>query len=93
MEAAAAICNHLCADRGHAPDSYPGCFEPLGQLGLLPGELARRLAAMAGLRNLLVHAYGRVDDSRLHRILREDLGDLEAFLDAVAQVVEREGGV
>lgn len=45
--------------------------------------LATRLAALARLRNLLVHGYGRVDDQRLHQLLRQDLGDLEAFLSAV----------
>lgn len=92
VEAAAAICNHLCARRGRAPDSYPGCFEDLAVLGIIGGELAGRLAAMARLRNLLVHGYGRVDDRRLHRTLREDLGDLEAFLTAIGEYIGSEAG-
>lgn len=92
VEAAAAICNHLCARRGRAPESYPGCFESLGELGILDTALAARLAAMARLRNLLVHGYGRVDDKRLHRILREDLGDLDLFLAGVEAHLHRTGG-
>jgi uncharacterized protein YutE (UPF0331/DUF86 family) len=92
VEAAAAICNHLCARLGRAPESYPGCFELLGVLGVVEPALARRLAAMARLRNLLVHGYGRVDDRRLHKIIREDLGDLEEFLEAVRAHVEAAGG-
>ncbi len=48
-------------------------------------------AAMARLRNLLVHAYARVDDRKVHHILREDLEDLEAFLEAVAAFVHATG--
>ncbi len=92
VEAAAAICNHLCARRGRAPESYPGCFEALGELGILDPALAGRLAAMARLRNLLIHGYGRIDDAQLHRILREDLGDLDLFLESVASYLERAGG-
>ncbi|MDR7409989.1 MAG: DUF86 domain-containing protein [Armatimonadota bacterium] len=90
VEAAAAICTHLCARHGRAPDSYPGCFELLGQLAVIPPDLAARLSSMARLRNLLVHAYGRVDDSRVHAILRTHLGDLEAFLEQVGKAVAQE---
>ncbi len=90
VEAAAAICTHLCARHGRTPDSYPGCFELLGQLGLIPPDLATRLSSMARLRNLLVHAYGRVDDARVHAILRTRLGDLEAFLENVGKAVAQE---
>ena len=92
VEAAAAICNHLCARQGRAPDSYPGCFQLLGELGIVDATLASRLAAMARLRNLLVHGYGRVDDRRVHRILREDLGDLDAYLAAVGAHIRSAGG-
>lgn len=92
VEAAAAICTHLCARRGRAPESYPGCFESLGELGILDPGLAARLAAMARLRNLLVHGYGRVDDKRLHLILKEDLRDLDLFLAGVEAHLRGTGG-
>lgn len=92
VEAAAAICNHLCARRGRAAESYPGCFEMLGDLGLIDAALAGRLSAMARLRNILVHGYGRVDDRRLHRILRTGLGDVDAYLTAVGAVIRSANG-
>jgi uncharacterized protein YutE (UPF0331/DUF86 family) len=46
---------------------------------------------MARPRNLLVHAYGRVDDTRLHRLLRTRLGDLETFLQHVGRLTEGHG--
>jgi len=83
VEAAAAICNHLSTRRGEVPDSYPGCFELLGRLGVLDGGLAARLVALARLRNLLVHGYARVDDAQIHRSIRQGLSDLDAYLSAV----------
>jgi len=86
VEAAAAICNHLCARLGRTPDSYPGCFATLGELRIVDVDLA----ALARLRNLRVHGYARVDDRRLHRLLEEGLGDLDTFLAAVGEYVRRE---
>lgn len=90
VEAAAAICNHFCARLGRTPDSYPGCFATLGELGITDADLAARLAALARLRNLLVHGYARIDDRRLHRLLGEGLGDLEMFLGAVGEYIRHE---
>jgi uncharacterized protein YutE (UPF0331/DUF86 family) len=57
----------------------------LAELGALPAELARRLARVARFRNLLVHVYARVDDAEVHRVIREDLGDLERYLVAIGE--------
>lgn len=92
VEAAATICNHLVARQGRVSESYPGCFQLLGELGIVDASLATRLAALARLRNLLVHGYGRVDDRRLHHLMRQDLGDLEAFLAAVGAHVLSSSG-
>jgi uncharacterized protein YutE (UPF0331/DUF86 family) len=93
IEAAAAICNHLAARHGRVADSYPACFEALGDLGIADARLSVRLVAMARLRNILVHGYARVDDSRVHEILRNDLADLAAYLSAVAAHLRSVEGV
>ena len=46
-------------------------------------ELAARLAALARLRNLLVHGYVRVNDAQIHDLLKSGLSDLDAYLAAV----------
>jgi len=93
IEAAAVICNHLAARRGRVVDSYPACFEALADLEISDAQLGARLAAMARLRNILVHGYARVDDARVHDILRNDLTDLEAYLLAVAAHLQMAEGV
>lgn len=54
------------AELGHTvPDDYFGGFTKLGDLGVLPAELARALAPSAGLRNRLVHEYDAIDDGKV----------------------------
>ncbi len=88
IEAAISICNHLAARMlNKSPDTYAECFTILASGGLITNELADRLAAMAGFRNLLVHVYDQIDGGRVWEILRSDLRDLEEYVDAVCNVV------
>ena len=66
IEAALDINAHLIAELGQdVPDDYFGGFMKLGQLGILPQELAAALAPSAGLRNRLVHEYDTLDDAKV----------------------------
>lgn len=40
---------------------------------------------MVGLRNVLVHGYGDVDDQHLFHLIQQRLGDIEAGLAALSQ--------
>ena len=65
IEAALDVNAHLIAERGHdVPDDYFGGFVKLGQLGVLPEELAHAVAPSAGPRNRLVHEYDTLDDAK-----------------------------
>lgn len=66
------------------PSSYSDVFEILGKKGVLPTEVAERLANAARQRNLLVHLYMEIDDRAVFASLTF-LDDLREF----AQVVER----
>lgn len=84
IQAVIDIGNHVVADLElGAPSEYREVFGLLAQHKLIPRTLATRLAKMAGLRNLLVHDYLRVDPSLVHRMLRRELGDFERFVAAV----------
>ena len=66
IEAALDVNAHLIAELGaEVPDDYYGGFVKLGDLGILPRELARSLAPSAGLRNRLVHEYESLDDAKV----------------------------
>jgi uncharacterized protein YutE (UPF0331/DUF86 family) len=92
VEAAIDLCQHLVArSGGRSPTDYADCFTVLQEIGVLPADLAERLRRMARFRNLLVHLYWKVDNRRVHRILREDLDDLRLFREAIARWVGERG--
>jgi uncharacterized protein YutE (UPF0331/DUF86 family) len=92
-EGALDICNHVAARRGaRSPEDHADCMTVLAELGALDRSLASRLARMARFPNLLVHLYARVDDREVHRVIREDLGDFDAYLASIGRYLEAEIG-
>lgn len=90
-EAALDICNHLAARRGgRSPEDYADCMAIMAEIGVIDEDLKIRLMRMARFRNLLVHVYARVDDGEVHRIIRENLGDLERYLASVGRYLKAE---
>jgi uncharacterized protein YutE (UPF0331/DUF86 family) len=90
-EAALDNCNHLAARRGgRSPEDYADCMAIMAELGVIDADLSARLMRMARFRNLLVHLYARVNDREVHRVMREDLGDLERYLEAVGRHLKAE---
>ncbi len=81
-----ALAAHWLADAGlDVPQSYAEVFRRLGQRGVIDSELAARLAAAAGLRNLVAHRYGALDWQRIHAFAATRLDDLLAFCEALAR--------
>lgn len=67
---------------------YKEIARKLGEVGVVPREFAeQKLVPMAGYRNRLTHFYAEIKPRELYRIVREDLGDFEAFLRMVKVVL------
>ena len=66
-----------------SPPTYADAFRRLADAQVLPRDLADRLARAAGFRNLVVHAYGRLDLQRIHAMAVAGPADLRAFLVAL----------
>jgi uncharacterized protein YutE (UPF0331/DUF86 family) len=64
--------------------SYRDAFLSLAEAGLLPADLAARLADWASFRNVLAHFYPVLDLRRVHAALSE-LDDLHGFLKWLAE--------
>lgn len=80
---------HVIADRGLVPpDSARQAFESLASESIVGRDLATRLGRAAGLRNILVHDYTRVDRALLASIVHNDLDDLRAFGAAVGALLK-----
>jgi uncharacterized protein YutE (UPF0331/DUF86 family) len=76
---------HIIASEGlPTPGTYGEVFATLGAGGYLPSDKIEDYRRMAGFRNLLVHDYADVDDSRVIEIIRNQLGDFDLFAQAVA---------
>jgi uncharacterized protein YutE (UPF0331/DUF86 family) len=80
---------HVILDRGwRPPDNARSAVTTLGERGLLDAAVAARLGRAAGLRNVLVHEYVRVDLETLARTVNDHLTDLRAFAVAAARWME-----
>ena len=63
-------------------------FDIISKEGLIPAELAGRLKDAKGMRNILAHEYGTVDDETVFHAITEELaGDIREF---IAHVKHRE---
>jgi len=62
------------------PSTYADAFARLAGSGVIDAPLADRLARAAGFRNLVAHAYERLDMRRVHEAARSGPSDLRAFL-------------
>ena len=61
-------------------DDYGEIISKLGHHGVLPGDFAEKIKGMAGLRNILVHEYLRVDAKKIHDLLVNKLDDFAEFM-------------
>ena len=92
IEASVDINLHLLREKGEpSPPDYFGSFVMLGAAGVIPADLAGRLAPAAGLRNRLVHQYDRLDDSLVLRAIQSAERDLGDYVAALERFLEREG--
>ncbi len=89
LEAVADIGNHLIAAVGlGTPQTREEIMLILGRAGVVLPELAERLGLAPKMRNVLVHGYLEVIMGQVYQALQQDLGDLEAFCQAILGYIE-----
>lgn len=80
IQAVIDVCNHILADRNiNGVVEYRDMIERMGKENFLPEDYAKRIASMAGLRNILVYEYLEIDRDRLYNILQTQLNDFKEF--------------
>jgi uncharacterized protein YutE (UPF0331/DUF86 family) len=85
-QAAIDVASHIVSnDSLGEPEANRELFDLLARGGWLDGDLAGRLARMAGFRNVLVHGYSDVDLAVVEDVVRNRLDDLLEFVQAVQQ--------
>lgn len=78
------VASHIVSDeRLGEPRTNRELFELLARRAILPDDLAQKLQAMAGFRDVLVHGYGAVDLGIVRDVVENRLGDRLAFVDVI----------
>ena len=72
-------------------ESYREAFLKLAEKGIVNAELAESMARLAGLRNMIVHRYWTIDDTRIYHSARgSGVRAVEDFVEEVRRYVEAE---
>lgn len=83
------ICSILNSDlKLGVPGSDGDVLENLLGAGIIDEETFRKVKAMSGFRNIVVHRYGKIDDRITFRILREHLKDFHEFTEKVRETLK-----
>lgn len=64
----------------HVPHDYQSTFITLGEHRILPMDFALKIAPSVGLRNLVVHKYGRVDVKRMVDDIKNEISQYQEYL-------------
>lgn len=84
IQAALDVASHIVSDRRLGePRTNRELFELLTRHEWIPRPLADSLSRMVGFRNVLVHGYDDVDLRVVQDVVRNRLGDLLAFVEAI----------
>lgn len=72
------------------PEGYGDAFRRLEAAGVVETSLADRLVKAAGFRNVVAHAYEKLDMARVHRAASSGPADLLACLAALDRALAEE---
>jgi uncharacterized protein YutE (UPF0331/DUF86 family) len=73
------ICHHIIADKNlPRPNDNAEAIELLGRNNILPEKFARHIMPMAGLRNILIHEYLKIDTAKTYQHL-QNIQDFREF--------------
>ena len=90
VEAVIDICALLVVElRLGLPGEEGDLFERLFRHGAISGPMAATLRRMKGLRNLLIHEYGRINDKLVFETVHGRLEDFDALKGEVLAFLKR----
>ncbi len=80
------ICAVLSSDlKLEKPYSEDDIIENLGKAGILHNDMVRKIHEMKGLRNILVHRYGKIDDELLFESPTGELDGIEGYIKIIRE--------
>ena len=82
------IAAHIVSEEGYGiPGSANEMFYLLEENNILERALTEKMVSAVGLRNLIVHEYGKVDLQKVYLVAKNDIRDLTAFIKSILQTV------
>jgi len=61
----------------------------MGESAVLPQIFSKRMESAAGLRNILVHMYAKIEPDKLYNNLQNDIEDMELFIEYIASYLAK----
>jgi uncharacterized protein YutE (UPF0331/DUF86 family) len=71
------------------PQEYREVGKILGERGVVPVDLGKKLEAMAGMRNVLVHLYWDIDYTLLYKTIVEEMDTFERCIERIFHYLDR----
>jgi uncharacterized protein YutE (UPF0331/DUF86 family) len=78
---------HLLSERGISCSNYREIFIKAGEQAIINDELSKRLALAAGMRNILVHLYEKIDQDVVHKAVPQLCDDTEQVLKTLSKTL------
>ncbi len=89
IESCIDIASHIISVKGfERAESYAEMFEILKNNNIIESELSRKLSDMARFRNILVHSYAKVDNSKVLTYVKEELIDVKNFIKELLEITK-----
>lgn len=90
VECATDINGHVVVElKGRPPEDYTSSFIRAAEVGLINHELANRLKASGGMRNLLVHEYMEIDDKKVYETIPVCIQDYREYIKQVESFISK----
>ena len=91
VDSAIDINTHIITESGfYVPDDYQSTFSSLGENNVLPMDFALKIAPSVGLRNLIVHKYGKVAIKRMVDDVKNEIMDYLEYLKHINKFLEKQ---
>ncbi|MFO8020462.1 MAG: DUF86 domain-containing protein [Promethearchaeia archaeon] len=69
------------------PKTYAEMFKLLGENEIINLSLSQNLSNMARFRNLLVHSYGKIDNSKVLKYIKNDLDKITEYIKNILNLI------
>jgi uncharacterized protein YutE (UPF0331/DUF86 family) len=88
IESCIDIAAHIIAVRGlQRPESYSDTFRILKNAKIVGKDLGEKLEKMTRFRNILVHNYEEIDNSRVIQYVKQNLDDITDYVACIVKLL------